>query len=116
MFRSIKQSFCLWVLKIAHNNLDEASDLIPSILPSAKSPASTTEFNYLSQRDQARDDGDKLAIRVREHLIGNFTDDDLRIALMQYCISQNWNGPTGGWASEIASYEKSERLIKCQSL
>lgn len=45
------------------------------------------------ERDKARDDGDRLAKAVQDHLRGQIDLEGLRLALVQYAEDQNWGGP-----------------------
>lgn len=87
----------------------------------------------LSERDTARAGGDQLAIMIRRLLKGKVskarpgnlervakirarsdrhheaTHQDMHKALMDYCVSQGWNGPAGSWTKEILAYEDEQK-------
>jgi hypothetical protein len=62
-------------------------------------------FPYLSQREKARNDGDKLAVAVRAFLKGKAKLGALKKALMLYCVEQSWNGPAASWTKDIIAHE-----------
>ncbi len=64
----------------------------------------------LSERETARNDGDKLAVAVAAFLaatanrssVSEKTKKALRQALKSYVKGQKWNGPAGGWCGKIS--------------
>lgn len=62
----------------------------------------------LVQRDKSRNAGEKLAVHIYNYLKGTKGKLELLDNLVEYCVSEGWNGPACSWLKFLSDYAHQE--------